>query len=304
MADKKHIDVYLQNIIKRYTSKSDCGEFIAPSFKVKRSSDKYLIYGKENERVYDDKIGRRGVVKEIDVQATDGRYACEEYADAAFVYDRDAGNVEKPIKLMEEKTKHIKDTKERNRTYRILQIAASTSLIPNTNIASAWATPSTSTPVNDILDAMVAIDDGVALPANAIVMNYEVALNMIKSTQWKEYFKYTDSGYKDGLFSAISGLKQLGLEPKLCSARGLSTYEGTASDPAWESMLGDKVLLFNRETKPTTQSNCFMFSPYVTKDEVKKFYKNEERGWKKTIRDDIDELLVNADAGYILDNVL
>ena len=151
----KHTDVYLTNFIQRYQSKSDIGEFIAPSFKVNRPSDKYLIYGKYNHRVFNDHIGRREPIKEIDLEADEGTYTCEEYGDAAFVYDRDQSNVDAPIRLMEEKSQHIKDTKERNRTYRILAIAGSTSLVPTQALgAGQWSTPGTATPIYDILNSI------------------------------------------------------------------------------------------------------------------------------------------------------
>lgn len=300
----KHVDVYLQNFIQRYECLSDCGEFIAPSFKVIKDSNTYLAYGKDNHRVMDDKVGRREPYKEIVTKASEETYRCERYGQAGFVSDDDAKNTDKPIRLMEEETKNVEDSVVRSRNYRILQIAASTALVPSLPLASAWATPASAVPVHDILTAMIAINNALCKPANAILMTYEVAYEMIKSANWKEYFKYTDAGVKEGLFSVISGLRQLGLEPKLCEARGVTTYEGCASDPDWETMLGDKVLVFHRETKPTQKSNCFMFSPYTEKKVVKKFYKDESRGWKITVGNKIDELLVNANAGYILDDVL
>lgn len=304
--ENKHIDVYLSNFIKRYSCECDIADFIAPPFKVKRSSDKYLVYGKENFRVYDNRIGRREHMKEIDPSADESTYTCEEYGLAAFVYDRDLGNVEKPVKLKEEKVSHIKDAQARSRNYRVMQIAASTTLIGSTAIGADWAIPGTGTPVADILAAMISINNAACKKPNSIVMTYQVALTMIQTDEWKEYFKYTwglkPSG--DGLFDAFAGLRHLGLEPKYAECRGVNTYEGCASDPTWETMLDDKVLIFIREKAPTTNSFCFMFSPYVNYNVVRNFYKDEERGYKYTIAEDIDELLVCSDAAHILDNVI
>lgn len=299
----KHTDIYLTNFIQRYQSPAIDAEFIAPSFKVKRPSDKYLIYGKDNMRVYDDTIGRREPIKEIDLFADEATYTCVEHGVGAFVYDRDQSNVDRPIRVMEEKTKHIKDSKERNRCYRVYQIAASTSLVPTQAITAQWTAVTTATPVHDILNAMAAIENSIGVKPNSIIMNFQSAVNAIKTDNWKEYFKYTDSGFKNGLWNLISGLKHLGLDPRVSSDRGVSSYDGCSSDPDWETMLGDKVLIFYRESNPTTQSNCFMFSPFVKRDIVEKFRKDEQRGYKITCYDDIDELLVNANAARILNNV-
>jgi hypothetical protein len=82
--------------------------------------------------------------------------------------------------------------------------------------------------------------------------------------------------------------------------RSLSTYEIGTSDPTSELISGvGKVLIFVREQNPTTESNCFMFSPYTVKDQVKSWRKEDERGESGSIYEEIDELLVNAACAYL-----
>jgi hypothetical protein len=304
---EKHIDKYLTNFATRYKQGESVADFIAPPFKVKKSSDKYLEWTKRDLRLYDNKVGRREPAKEIDLEADESTYSCEEYALAGFVYDRDEQNVDRPIKLREETTMRVKDAQMAAREKRVYDIAGSTSFVTNyTAIGGDWDNTSSGTPVADMLTGMVEIEKASGKKANACVMTYEVALNLIRTDEWKNYFKYTwgmkSSG--DGLFDAVAGLRHLGLEPRISGVRGLSTYDGTGSDPAMETIWGDSVLLFYREAAPTTQSMTFMFSPFTKKDQVRKFRKDEERGWKIQIEEDIDELLVSADCAYLLTNTL
>lgn len=302
-SDVKHIDQYLTNFARRYKEGQDVGEFIAPSFTVNRPSDKYLIYGKENHRIFDNKIGRRKRIEEVDEYADESTYSTEEYGLGTFVYDRDLSNVEKPIRLKQQKIENVKKAQMRAREYRILSIATSTALVTQfMNAAADWAVPGTGTPVTDIVGGMISVENGSGEIPNSITMNFEVAMRMILTSEWKDYFKYTESGIGKGLFSAISGLKFLGLEAKISNMRGLNTYEGCASDPTWETLINDTVIVFYRESQPTLESNCFMYSPNRVKDLVRSFYKDEERGWKYTIEEDIDELLVNAECAYLITN--
>ncbi|MBW3020781.1 hypothetical protein KY334_05770, partial [Candidatus Woesearchaeota archaeon] len=155
----KHIDVYLSNFARRYKTENDIADWVAPSFKVMRPSDKYLIYGKENFRVLDNKVTRRVAAKEIDVKADESTYSCEEYITASFVYDRDLLNIEKPIRLKEEKTKQMKDSQMRSREYRVMAIASSPSVVTQTAAATGnWAVVASGTPVSDMVTGMTTIE--------------------------------------------------------------------------------------------------------------------------------------------------
>lgn len=300
--EQKKTNNYLSNFIVRYRTDSDSAEFIAPSWKVKKASDKYLEYGKRTNRIYDNKLGRRAKILEIDLEATEQTYNCEEYGLSTFVYKRDLDNTDDQVRLKEEKVMHVKDRQIAAREYRVFAIAASTALVPNAAAATIWSNVA-ATPITDIRNACININNGTGKNGNAIVMNYQAAMNMINTTEWKGMFQYTDTGFGKGLWSAIDGLRNLGLEPLITNARGVSSYEGCSSDPDWETMLGNKVLVFHRQAKPTRDTMQFMSSPYISKDEVVTTWDARERGWYYDVREDIDELLVAAPAGYLITGV-
>lgn len=300
--EQKHTNQYLTNFAVKYRSDSDAADFIAPPFKVKRSSDKYLVYEKRINRVYDNKLGRRAPILEIDLQANEENYSCEEYGLAEFVYKRDIKNVDNPIRLKEEKIENVKDAQIRAREFRVFAVAASTALVPNAAATTIWSNIA-AVPITDIRLAMIQIDNGCGRKPNRIVMNYQAALNMINTTEWKGMFQYTETGYGKGLWSAIDGLRNLGLDPMITGSRGVSSYEGCSSDPDWETMLGNKVLIYHAQPRPTMQTMTFMSSPFTEKDVVREFWKEEDRGWKYTITEDIDELLVASSAGYLITSV-
>jgi len=301
--EDKRIDQYLTNFIRKEVEGQGQADFVAPPFKVLRPSDKYLIYGKENLRYYDNKIVGRAKAKEIDVQATDGSYSCEEYETGFFVSDRAMRNIDgvAGIKLREQKAMNAARSQARSREKRIWDIAGSASIVTQTSaLANAWDTPSSATPVTNLLNAIKTIYDSTGLRANACIMSLGAALKAIQATEWKEYFHFTEKGFDNGLFECVSGLKYIGLNVQISGMRSLSTYEIGTSDPTAEIISGvGKVLVFVREQNPTTESNCFMFSPYTVKDQVKSWREESQRGEAGSIYEEIDELLVNASCAYL-----
>jgi hypothetical protein len=300
--EQVRIDQYLTNFIQKEVEGQAVGDFISPAFKVNRPSDKYLKYGKQNLRYIDNKVVGRAPAKEIDVSTDTGTYSCEKYATGFFVGDDAIRNVDgvAGIRLREQKAMNAARSQARSREKRIWDIAGSASIVTQTaGLANAWDS-SSGTPVTNILTAIKTINDSTGIRANSIVMSLSAALKAIQTTEWKAYFQYTSEGFKGGLFDCISGLRQLGLEPMISGMRSLSTYEIGTSDPTAELISGvGKVLVFARETNPTTESNCFMFSPYTIKDEVKSWREEQQDGEAGKITEEIDELLVNASCAYL-----
>jgi len=306
----KHVNQYLTNFSVGYRMMDNVADFAAPPFKVKRLSDKYLEFNASVFRIYDNKMGRREKVKEINRQATSSTYSCEKYALGTFIVNDDLTNVDKPIRLKEEEIEGVKDAMILAREKRISDICTSQSLITNNvNIGGDWSTAG-GTPVADFLTGMAAIYEatyGAAKP-NAAIIPYTVALKAIQTTEWKSYFQYT-WGLKasgDGLFDLMAGLKHIGIDARIAGAFGTNTYEGTSSDPDAEALWGENVLLFVRKPNPTTRTLCFMHSPYTEKDVVREYRTQyeEEGGIKYTITEKIDELLVSASCAYLMYNTI
>jgi hypothetical protein len=306
MADTIHIDKLLTNFATRYRVNDDVAEFIAPSFKVKHNSDKYTIYGKEALRLYDNKIAGRQEAREIDVDITQGDYSCEEYSLSKFVSDRKRNNTDRPINMDQDAVRKLKDAQMIAREKRVADIAGDNSIITQTVDASGdWDTISSGTPIADIRLGMKTIwqSQAGAQKANAITIPVDVATLCVGTDEWRDYFKYTGMAANEQ-FSIISGLRHLGLEPMLAGVFGGNTNEGGASDPGAEAIWSDSVVIFARQPTPTLETRTFMYSPMITKDRIQREVMKKQRGTSFDIYEDIDELLVDASAAYLITNTL
>jgi hypothetical protein len=299
-------NTFLTNFSKAFKMVDPVDDFIAPPFKVKLEAGKYVEYDETIYRIWDDKITGNMEPMEIEWDVDEGTYSCEEYSMGFFVSDKQRAQAVNGIKLDQDAVKYVKYYHHQARAYRIFQIAGSTALVNNTNIGGAWNTAA-GTPVSDILDAIAAIANRVAgYKPNKILVPLQVALKLIKTTEWKDYFKYTwglsTSG--GGLFDFIEGIRNLNLEPLVTSQTGLSEYKGTTSDPTTEAIWGENVLIFYSEPSPSLMSRSFMYSPYVKKDVIMTTRVPRKRGVYHDIYSDIDELAVDLNLGQLLTNTI
>lgn len=305
MSETVKTSILLTNLATRYKADMDVADFVAPPFKVKRSSDKYAEYNKSSQRIYDNKISGRQKPQEISQDVTTSTYTCEEYALGRFVADRSMENADKPINLKADAMRQVKEAMMISREKRIIDIAGNASIVTQTSAPADWNTAASGTPIADILTAIKTIWQNGQVTANSIVIPMSVAIEMIKTDEYKEYFKYHSAG-KAELFDAVSGLRNLGLQPMVAGMFGGNTNQNGASDPGSEEMWGESVLVFHRQPLPTLETRTFMYSPYRIKNLVKEIRYEEDGGGgvKINMYEDIDELLIDATAAYLFTNTL
>jgi hypothetical protein len=296
---------YLTNFATNYRLCNPVADFVAAPFRVKHQEGKYVEYDKTQFRIWDDKISGEETSKEIQWDVDESTYACEEYGMAKFVSDKKAAQAISVIKLKQDTTKMLKQFHALAREYRVNQIAGNNAIVTQTaNIASAWNTAA-GTPITNIYTAIETVVNSTGcFRPNKIVLPMRVALKMIQTTEWTTQFRGTEVGFKNGLWSAVSGLRHMGLEPMLTNVQGLSEYKCTASDPTTESIWDDNVLVFYGENAPSLDSRTFMYSPYVKMNQMYETRVPRRRGVYLDIYSDIDELLVDAQCAYLLTNTL
>lgn len=297
MSETIKTDNLLTNFATRYRAGQYAADFIAPPFKVNLSSDKYAVYGKDEFRVYNNKIAGREEAKEITADVTSASYSCDEYALSGFISTRRMKNADKPIDLFFDRTRQLKNAQRLAREKRIYDVVvAATGTSANSETVSVKWDTSSGVPIARIRYGMGIIADALlGIAPNRIAIPLAVALKMISCDEYKDMFKYTQA---DKLFDLVSGLRNLGIEPLITGAYATNTTKGGASDPAAESLWGDDVILFHAEPSPTLESRAFMYSPFVAYDEMRRWEEPKQRGWKIEIYEDIDELLVDSGAVY------
>lgn len=298
-----HNDRLLTNFATRYKLGQVVADFIAPPFKVQRPSDKYAVYGKSLQRVYNNKIAGEEKPRRIDADATEGTYTCEVYGLSTYISDRAKSNADAPLAYEQAKVSHLLDAQKLSREKRIHAIAGSASVVTQTAAATSakWNVAASGLPVSNILTGMGVIAANGQMKPNRIVIPLQVAINMVKCAEWRDYFKYTSV---QAQFSLADGLRNLGLEVMIPSTFGSNTQQGGASDPTSEEIWGDSVLLFYAEPTPSTESRTFMHSPFTYMNQVERWRENGAKGDTVQVTEEVDELLVDASLAYLITDTL
>lgn len=300
-----HRDRFLSNFATKYKVEERVADFIAPPFAVPRPSDRFAQFLKSNLRVYDIKAGRGEESKEIEIDYQEGTYACTWRRLGTFIDASDPYNMDAGWQIDTTKTAQILDSFRIAREQYVMNFARNTQIVTqNTTPSNSWGDISNGTPIDDILSSMAAVKLASTKTPNAIVMTLPVALAIIKTNEYRDRFKFSAPGYEKQ-FSAIDGLKELGLTPMISGVFGTTTGQGTASDPQIDQLMGKDVLLFYREQNPTRESRTFMYSPYVRYNEaIERIPMPWKKGYKIECASMMDELLVDAQCAYLFTNVI
>ena len=302
-----HTNQFLTNFLLSYKLANPVADFVAPPFHVLRPSDKYGIYNKSQNIIYQNETKDGEEPKEIDYQVTQGTYTCREHKLGKGVYWRSRRMTDGVFNLDYDAVRFLKRAQAIAREYRVSQIAASASFVTHySDLTSApWSSKTGGYPVDNIIDgaAYVTGVTGGYTP-NRMVLPTKVALTMIKTDNWTDHFKYNTVGFSGGLWSAADGLKNLGIDPMMTSVQGTNAMARAGSDPGMETIWGNNCLLFYCEPQPTLETRTFMYSPYTLRDVISTIKQDiKDRDFHK-IYEEICELLVDANCGYLFTNTL
>lgn len=296
-----HVDAVLTNIAVKYRNMALVGERILPVVPVKKESDKYYIFRKE-EMILEKALRAAGAPsKEITWDVDTSTYSAEEYSLSHLVPDRVANNADVPLRPKITSTQKLTDKILLSQERRVQQ------LVQNTTNVTAGATPSTqwdqSSP--DIEGDIDAAKDGIRLAAGveptSILLPYKVAQRVKRDSTVRNLIRYTVPG--DIL------LRNGDLPPVLWNLEVIiaGAVYNTANEAQTESLAdiwSDNVLVFYKEATPSIDvlslGYIFRVGSFVTKT-----WRDEPRAGDMIEVGVIeDEKLVASSAGYLIRNVL
>jgi len=297
-----HVNKYLTNLSTITPQEGAVADAIMPPFKVNQDSDIYSEYSRTGtHRVLNDQLAKGQQPRQIETGYIQHTYTCDRYALSDYVYDQDVRNADNPIRPFEDSMFSLRTLHQLARERRVLNQAFS-ALVPGAAVAGGAWNVAAGTPIRDVTDAMAAIWAATQCKANAIVIPMSRAITLSRCTEWAAQFTFTETGFRGGLFNIFTGFENFGLEVFISGLCGLTTNQGTASDPDdFEGLLGNRALVFVRKPSPTLRTRCFGFSPYTKQNEVwtgRGSFEEKIGATYTKIESQIDELLIDVNCGY------
>lgn len=191
-----HVDVALTQVSVKYNNAELIGEKICPEVKVKKDSDKYFTYGKQDFRIYntDRAPGTRANKFEWSIDSTN-TYAVTEQALEAAIVDEVRDNADDPIRYDADSVEQVTNALMLKQEQTIATaVQLSTNFGKSADVNSAWDDYTSSDPIVDIDNAKEYVRSQIAMDPNTLVITEKQFKALRKHPKLLNLYKYTKGG--------------------------------------------------------------------------------------------------------------
>ncbi len=274
-----HIDQALTNLSVMYRNDSYIAESVLPVVPVRKRSDKYYLYRKEDflsasslsAGGVPNSLRRPGAeAAEIDFAMTLSSYYCEEYAYRGLVTDAESAVADNPLQPDMDQTIHLTERIMLDNEVATAGLVCKRANYPASNkvvlttggTGTSWAQYASvnSNPFGDIKNGKLAVIKGVAREANTMLIGVDAARTLADHPTVKDLVKYVheDALTMSGLPKVVRGLNVVeGATQKNSAAEG-AAYTGAN---VWQADDGTAVaLIFYRNATPSIRSAAFGYT--------------------------------------------
>jgi hypothetical protein len=246
-----HIDRELSNVSVKFKNPSFMADVIAPPVTVKKESDRYWVYGKENFRIPFAVRADKAMTQEITHTLTTEAYVCQEYGFHTLVSDRERENADEGLGPDIDATELVTDCLLLDKEYRTANYVldstnpdwqpggAAYNTSHFTNLDAAWDDRIGADPRADIYYGRYVIYRDARVQPNSIFLPVEVSMRLAQMDQIDELRKYTDPGLVTN--SGIPGILY-GLKVYECQA-SYNGAEEASTTSSFTEVFGNNVLM-------------------------------------------------------------
>jgi hypothetical protein len=288
------------------------GQLVFPIFETPLQSADYPVIPIEALlKLQDTKRSPRSGYNRGDYQFETGTYACEENGWEEQIDDVERKLYARYFDAEEVATKRAVDIILRNREVRVQAIVQSTSVITNTAaVSTEWNTSATCTPKSDVKTAKRAMKAATGIVANVGICSEKVFEHLLISKELKDYLMYTNPHLIDTR-EAQKKLVALYLDLEDILIGG-SQYDSTRKGQSFSlaDIWDDEYFTLARVSRggPDLREPCLGRTMLWIEDSpqtlVTEQYREEQtRSDVYRVRENTDEAIIFAGAGYILSNI-
>ena len=196
-----HVDVALTQISVKYQNDKLIGKLVAPVIPVKKDSDTYFTYGKQNLKLYNLKRapGTRAAEVEYTVSATQ-KYLTEEYSNEQKIPDEVRDNADEPLRPDTDAVEYGTEINDLDFESKVATLYSSTANFgdgtgvgANSHVATPdnkWDTTN-GDPQSDVDDAKEIVHTAILKWPNTIVVSSRLHKKLRRNSTLRDIFKYT-----------------------------------------------------------------------------------------------------------------
>jgi hypothetical protein len=265
---------------------------------VKKKADVYYKFRQEELREIDDSRAPGTEANEIEWDLDNEPYLAETYALRYLLPDEIVENADIPVRPRVTTTKKLTRFLQLGWERRVQAIAQDTAQITETfTPGTKWDAASGQNPEKDIDNAKRRIRRNCGVEPNALLMNAETC-DAVKS--WLKITAYTE--YKEWL--AVGKLPDELWDMELIKAKAIQNTAKRGQADVKANIWTDKCLVFYKEAEPSLEAMSLGYTIRSRRWRVKDWREEGREGQMYETSVIQDEVLVAADAGCIIDDVL
>jgi len=292
-----HVNAPLTNLAIKYPVVDFVAERVFPVIPVNKESDVYYEFNREELLDYDDLRAAGAESNEIAWDVDTESYLAEEYALKYLVPKRVADNSDPPVRPAMTAVEKLKRALMLRQERRVQAIAQNAAIIVNQATPAINWNAAGAIIETDVDNAKNQIRLNAGLLPNAILMNYQVShvvKRWLKATAWTTYREWLDQDM---------------LPPRLWDMEtivggAVRNTANAAADEDLDDVWNDNVLIFYKQPSPSidmiTLGYIFRAQNWMTVD----WWENRRKGTFYEVSVIEDELLIAANAGYLLLSVI
>lgn len=169
-----HVDKILTNLSVKYRNERFLADMILPPVRVRKRSDKFFRYKKDNSfRIIDSAVGPKAQPNEVDWDLETDNYSVTDYALADYIPVENINNADTPLEPRVDTVEFLNELLAVDREKRVADLVFSADTYPASNKKTLAGTAkwggSTDKPIEDVLEAV----EGCFMRANVLVFGQE-----------------------------------------------------------------------------------------------------------------------------------
>lgn len=293
-----HVNVPLSNLAIRYRHQPVVADMIFPVIDVKKKADVYYKFRQEELIEMDDRRAPGTEANEIEWDVDNTPYLAETYALRYLLPDEVVENADSPIRPRVTTTRKLSKFLQLGYERRVKDIVFSTAFITETFVpGTKWDATSGANPEKDIDECKKRIRVNSGVEPNSILMNGETGDTVkrwLKLTAYTTYKEYLDVGkLPDRLWDL-----------DVIQGKAIHNTAKRGQTATKAQIWTDNVLVFYKEADPSIETFSLGYTLRSRRWRVKDWREESREGQMYEVSVIQDEVLVAADAGCLMTDVL
>jgi hypothetical protein len=293
-----HVNVPLTNLAIQYKFPPIVADKVFPVVKVNKESDVYYKFLRE-ELIDLDAMRAPGTeANEVEWDVTTEAYKAEEYALKYLLPDRVETNADEAVRPRQNTTMKLTRWLQLGWEIRVKNIVTDPTIITNTSgVSVKWDAASGATPEKDVDTAKKGVYETAGVEPNTMLLNKDSA-DALK--RWLKLNSFTD--FRD--FLAVGELPPTLWNLEIIIGKSVYNSAKRGQPAVIGNIWPDSVLIYYKEASPSLETFSLGYTLRSRDFRVKDWREEGRDGQYYETSVIQDEVLVAADAAYLITDVL